>query len=241
MKDCREGRLNSPTNSGARTGAVGFVERLVHERIQSPASELVKAVAQESDVDERHPSQPVPDPIAWAPSCRASSPAVVAIGVPFDLASRSSTGIESAQNELEEIDMKPAVSRRSFLYSLGGAGLATTLAARPADASGAGKAATNATAPLNAKACNPLRRTPLSLIIDDSCPVINKAYYWIQQMHEWRLRHRPDSKPSGWEVHYDKLDRMPNTIPAAHAARWGEWCAEQGIRGKFSLVPFPSI
>ena len=136
--------------------------------------------------------------------------------------------------------MKAAVSRRSFLYSLGSAGLTTTLAARPADTSGAGKVATNATAPLNAKVCNPLRRTPLSLIIDDSCPVINKAYYWIQQMHEWRLRHRPDSKPSGWEVHYDKLDRMPNTIPAAHAARWGEWCAEQGIRGKFSLVPFPA-
>ena len=27
--------------------------------------------------------------------------------------------------------------------------------------------------------CNPLCRTPLSLIIDDSCPVINKAYYWM--------------------------------------------------------------
>jgi len=136
--------------------------------------------------------------------------------------------------------MKTTVSRRSFLFSLGGAGLATTLAARAADASGAGKAATNASAPLNVKVCNPLRRTPLSLIIDDSCPVINKAYYWIQQMHEWRLRHRPDSKPSGWEVHYDKLDRMPNTIPAAFAAKWGEWCGEQGIRGKFSLVPFPA-
>ena len=33
---------------------------------------------------------------------------------------------------------------------------------------------------------------------------------------------------------------MPNTIPAAHAARWGEWCGEQGIRGKFSLIPFPA-
>ncbi|MBM4027243.1 MAG: hypothetical protein FJ280_17835 [Planctomycetes bacterium] len=88
--------------------------------------------------------------------------------------------------------------------------------------------------------CNPLLRTPLSLIIDDSCPVINKAYYWIQQRHDWRLRHAPDSKPSGWEVHYDKLDRMPNTIPAAFAAEWGEWCGEQGIRGKYSMVPFPA-
>jgi hypothetical protein len=88
--------------------------------------------------------------------------------------------------------------------------------------------------------CNPLLRTPLSLIIDDSCPVINKAYYWIQQRHDWRLKHAPDTKPSGWEVHYDKLDRMPNTIPAAFAAEWGQWCDEQGIRGKFSMVPFPA-
>jgi len=37
--------------------------------------------------------------------------------------------------------------------------------------------------------CKPLLRTPLSLIIDDSCPVINKAYYWIKQRRDWRLRH----------------------------------------------------
>jgi hypothetical protein len=88
--------------------------------------------------------------------------------------------------------------------------------------------------------CNPLLRTPLALIIDDSCPVINKAYYWIKQRHEWRMKHAPDSAPSGWEVHYDKLGSMPNTIPAAFAERWGQWCGEQGIKGKFSMVPFPA-
>ena len=65
--------------------------------------------------------------------------------------------------------------------------------------------------------CNPLLRTPLGLIIDDSCPVINKAYYWIKQRHDWRLKHEPNTAPSGWEVHYDKLDQMPNAIPAAGA------------------------
>lgn len=93
---------------------------------------------------------------------------------------------------------------------------------------------------MTAAVCNPLLRTPLSLIIDDSCPVINKAYYWIKQRHEWRLKHQPDKPPDGWERHHDKLDRMPNTIPAAFAAKWGEWCGEQGIRGKFSMVPFPA-
>lgn len=88
--------------------------------------------------------------------------------------------------------------------------------------------------------CNPLLRTPLALIIDDSCPVINKAWYWIQARHEWRLKHAPDKPPSGWEQHYDKLGSMANTIPAAFAQQWGEWCAEQGIKGKYSMVPFPA-
>jgi len=136
--------------------------------------------------------------------------------------------------------MRPRPNRRDFLRALAGAGLATGLTSRAGDSSAAGVSARSATAPVTVKVVNPLLRTPLSLIIDDSCPVINKAYYWIHQMHEWRLRHRPDSKPSGWEIHYDKLSRMPNTIPAAFAAQWGEWCGEQGIRGKFSLVPFPA-
>ena len=88
--------------------------------------------------------------------------------------------------------------------------------------------------------CNPLLRVPLSLIIDDSCPVINKAYYWIQQRHDWRMRNRPNSTPSGWEVHYDKLSSMPRTIPASFAEKWGQWCGEQGVKGKFSLIPFPA-
>lgn len=94
--------------------------------------------------------------------------------------------------------------------------------------------------PLEVRACNPLLRTPLALIVDDSCPVINKAWYWIRDRHDWRMRHAPDSAPWGWERHYDKLGRMPDTVPAAFAARWGEWCAEQGIRGKFSMIPFPA-
>ena len=88
--------------------------------------------------------------------------------------------------------------------------------------------------------CNPLHRTPLALIVDDSCPVVNLAYYWIKQRHEWRARHHPGSAPEAWEGDAAKLKAMPRAIPAAFAARWGEWCAEQGVKGKFSLIPFPA-
>jgi len=126
--------------------------------------------------------------------------------------------------------MKSEISRRRFLTAAAGFGAGLALHGKHAVAKGSERVTV----------CNPLLRTPLSLIIDDSCPVINKAYYWIQQRHDWRLRHHPDSEPSGWEVHYDKLGKMPNTIPAAFAAEWGHWCGEQGIKGKFSMIPFPA-
>ncbi len=129
--------------------------------------------------------------------------------------------------------MSHTMNRRRFLAaaSLGGFGIAPLLADPP----GSGPSSA-----LKVSFCNPLLRTPLSLIIDDSCPVINKAWYWIQQRHEWRLKHHPDSPPLGWEIHYDKLPQMPKTVTASFAAKWGEWCGEQGIRGKFSLIPFPA-
>jgi hypothetical protein len=126
--------------------------------------------------------------------------------------------------------MRNTVTRRDFLAGAVAAGFGSTWAGVCARAEERPRVIV----------CNPLRRTPLSLIIDDSCPVINKAYYWIQQRHDWRLRHEPNSPPSGWEVHYDKLPVMPNAIPARFAEEWGQWCGEQGIRGKFSMVPFPA-
>lgn len=126
--------------------------------------------------------------------------------------------------------MNNQFTRRRFLAGAAAVGVGLTLPNRLAAAK----------KPARVTICNPLLRTPLSLIIDDSCPVINKAYYWIKQRHEWRLRHHPNSRPSGWEKHYDKLNLMPNTIPASFAEQWAQWCAEQGIKGKFSMIPFPA-
>ena len=87
--------------------------------------------------------------------------------------------------------------------------------------------------------CNPLLRTPLSLIIDDSCPVINLTYYWMHQWLAWRPKHRPDLKPARWEGD-PRVPNLSKTIPADFAKKWGEWCGEQGIRGKFSFIPYPA-
>ena len=87
---------------------------------------------------------------------------------------------------------------------------------------------------------NPLLRTPLSLIVDDSCPVINLTYFWIQQRQAWKAQFAPTAPFRASDGDPAKLGCVPETIPADFAMKWGEWCGEQGIRGKFSLVPYPA-
>ena len=95
-------------------------------------------------------------------------------------------------------------------------------------------------AELGVSVCNPLLRTPLSLIVDDSCPVVNLTYHWIRQRHAWKARHQPGVAPDRWEGDPRKVASVVPTIPAEFARRWAEWCGAEGIRGKFSLVPFPA-
>ncbi len=55
-----------------------------------------------------------------------------------------------------------------------------------------------------------------------------------------KARHQPTAASNPWDGDPAKLSRIPQTIPADFVAKWGEWCAEQGIRGKFSIVPYPA-
>lgn len=88
--------------------------------------------------------------------------------------------------------------------------------------------------------CNPLLRTPLSLLVDDSCPVINLTYYWIRQRQAWLAKHTPNAPFHPGNGDPSQLHLVPQTIPAAFARKWGEWCAETGVKGKFSMVPYPA-
>jgi len=74
---------------------------------------------------------------------------------------------------------------------------------------------------------NPLCRVPVSMILDDSCPVVNLSHYWV------RLR-RQAGRPT------DAIaDDMPVEIPVSFLRKFGEWCAGHGVKGKFSYVPMP--
>jgi hypothetical protein len=76
---------------------------------------------------------------------------------------------------------------------------------------------------------NPRDRVPVSLIIDDSTCLVNLAHFAIPQFHEVF----PDQYHQPWKT-------LPREIPDAFVRRFGEWCGERGIKGKYSVVPYPA-
>lgn len=76
---------------------------------------------------------------------------------------------------------------------------------------------------------NPQNRVPVSFIIDDSTCLVNLAYYGIPQFQEVF----PDRYKQPWKT-------LPREIPDAFVRKFGTWCREKGIKGKYSIVPYPA-
>lgn len=76
---------------------------------------------------------------------------------------------------------------------------------------------------------NPYDRIPLSLIIDDSTCLVNMAHFGIPQFAEVF----PEQYKQDWR-------KLPREIPDSFVREFGEWSQEQGIKGKYSVVPYPA-
>ena len=76
---------------------------------------------------------------------------------------------------------------------------------------------------------NPRARVPLSFIIDDSTCLVNLAHFGIPQFQEVF----PEQYKQDWRS-------LPREIPDAFVRKFGEWCHERGIKGKYSVVPYPA-
>jgi hypothetical protein len=76
---------------------------------------------------------------------------------------------------------------------------------------------------------NPCDRVPISLIIDDSTCLVNMAHFGIPQFAEVF----PDQYKQDWR-------KLPREIPDSFVREFGEWSQEKGIKGKYSIVPFPA-
>jgi hypothetical protein len=82
---------------------------------------------------------------------------------------------------------------------------------------------------IKAEVINPYNRVPVSLIIDDSTCLVNMAYYGIPQFAEVF----PDQYKQDWRS-------LPREIPDSFVREFGEWSLENGVKGKYSVVPYPA-
>ena len=77
----------------------------------------------------------------------------------------------------------------------------------------------------------PRNRVPLSFVIDDSTCLANMGHFCTPQFAE-ALPHRTEYKKP-WRD-------WPREIPDQFVRKFGEWCADRGVRGKYSIVPYPA-
>jgi hypothetical protein len=80
-----------------------------------------------------------------------------------------------------------------------------------------------------AEVLNPCDRVPVSFIIDDSTALVNLAYYGIPQFKEVF----PDQYLQDWR-------KLPREIPDSFVLEFLEWCDAHGVKGKYSMVPYPA-
>ena len=76
---------------------------------------------------------------------------------------------------------------------------------------------------------NPQNRVPVSMIIDDSTCLVNMAHFGIPHFATaWPDRYKQD-----WRS-------LPREIPDSFVRKFGQWCHEHGVKGKYSIVPYPA-
>lgn len=78
---------------------------------------------------------------------------------------------------------------------------------------------------------NPRNRVPVSLIIDDSTCLVNLAHFAMPQFAEVWPGRAEYQKP--WK-------EFPREIPDSFVRRFMDWCEEHGVKGKYSVVPYPA-
>jgi hypothetical protein len=116
-----------------------------------------------------------------------------------------------------------SATRREFLNASTVAVLSTSSAVRAQEK--------RAASPLKVAVDLPRGRVPLSFIIDDSTCLVNMGKYCMPQFAATYPQRKDYQRP--WRD-------WPNEIPDSFVRKFGEWCAEQGVKGKYSIVPYPA-
>lgn len=118
-------------------------------------------------------------------------------------------------------------SRREFLKTAG----ALSGAMCAASATWPHLAADEPTDNRDVEILHPRARVPLSFIIDDSTCLVNMGRFCMPQFATaWPDRTEYDKPWKTW----------PAEIPDSFVREFGQWCAEHGVKGKYSVVPYPA-
>jgi hypothetical protein len=81
---------------------------------------------------------------------------------------------------------------------------------------------------------NPHGQVPVSFIIDDSTTLVNMGHYCLPQFAEaWSSSKGPERFDVPWQS-------WPKEIPDSFVLEFGQFCREQGVKGKYSIVPYPA-
>lgn len=79
---------------------------------------------------------------------------------------------------------------------------------------------------------NPRARVPVGLIIDDSTCLVNLNRFAMPQFN---------TAFSGKKKAYRRdWKSWPSEIPDDFVRKFGDWCGENGVKGKYSIVPYPA-
>jgi hypothetical protein len=116
--------------------------------------------------------------------------------------------------------------RRNFLKRIAAGGALAATAPLLAQIAGERPPAAN-----GVKVINPRGRAPISYVIDDSTCLVNLNHFSVPQFR---------TAFGGGDNYTQKWREWPREIPDSFVRKFGEWCAERGIKGKWSVVPYPA-
>lgn len=121
--------------------------------------------------------------------------------------------------------------RRHFLQA-SAAGLSGALLAAHAPSLLGQSPGTRPPATTGIRVVNPRDRVPVGLIIDDSTCMVNVNRFSMPQF---------DAAWGGTNKVYQRNWKdWPVEIPDSFVRKFGEWCASAGVKGKYSIVPYPA-
>jgi hypothetical protein len=123
-----------------------------------------------------------------------------------------------------------AMTRRDFIGRIESAAAAGVLGL-----AGGTSAQTPGERPIQAvdvEVLNPATRVPVRFIIDDSTCLVNLNRFAMPQFDE-AFGGKNRTYARDWRS-------WPAEIPDSFVRTFGTWCAEHGVKGKYSIVPYPA-